>query len=116
VKYTLLGDANLDGVVNGSDFSILAANFGKGFTNWDQGNFFFTPSVNGSDFSALAENFGQGDSGAAIAVSQADIDAFDSFAIANGLPLPTSAAVPEPMPLLTAGLTALAALIHRRRR
>ncbi len=28
IKYTLLGDANLDGTVNGSDFSILAANFG----------------------------------------------------------------------------------------
>ena len=50
VKYTLLGDANLDGTVNGSDFSILAANFGQGATNWDQGNFLFTPAVNGSDF------------------------------------------------------------------
>jgi hypothetical protein len=36
VKYTLLGDANLDGTVNGSDFSILAGNFGLGYTNWDQ--------------------------------------------------------------------------------
>ncbi len=62
VKYTLLGDANLDGTVNGSDFSILAANFGKGVTNWDQGNFLFTSAVNGADFSALAANFGQGDS------------------------------------------------------
>jgi hypothetical protein len=60
IKYTLLGDANLDGTVNGSDFSILAGNFGLGFTNWDQGNFLFTSSVNGSDFSALSANFGQG--------------------------------------------------------
>ncbi len=59
VKYTLYGDANLDGVVNGSDFSILAANFGTGVTNWDQGNFLFTSSVNGADFSAMAGNFGQ---------------------------------------------------------
>ncbi len=58
VKYVLLGDANLDGTVNGTDFSILAANFGLGVTNWDQGNFLFTSSVNGSDFSALASNFG----------------------------------------------------------
>jgi hypothetical protein len=96
LKYTLLGDANLDGVVNGSDFSILAANFGLGHTNWDQGNFLFSSSVNGSDFSALAANFGQGDSGAAIAVSQADIDALDAFAVANGLPLPEISSVPEP--------------------
>ncbi len=61
IKYTLLGDANLDGVVNGSDFSIVAANFGLGVTNWDQGNFLYGSSVNGSDFAALAANFGQGD-------------------------------------------------------
>jgi autotransporter-associated beta strand protein len=114
IKYTLLGDANLDGVVNGSDFSILAANFGKGVTNWDQGNFLYGSSVNGSDFSALAANFGQGDSGAAVAVSPADIAALDSFAVANGLPLPTFAAVPEPASagLILAGIT----LTARRRR
>ncbi len=32
LKYTLLGDANLDGTVNGSDFSALSANFGQGVT------------------------------------------------------------------------------------
>jgi hypothetical protein len=95
LKYTLLGDANLDGTVNGSDFSILAANFGLGFTDWDQGNFLFTPTINGTDFSALAANFGQGDSGAA-SITAADIAALDSFAAANGLPMPTIDAVPEP--------------------
>lgn len=67
LKYTLVGDANLDGVVNGADFSILAANFGQGYTNWDQGNFLYGPAINGADFSALAANFGQGDSGASSA-------------------------------------------------
>ncbi len=113
LKYTLLGDANLDGTVNGSDFSILAANFGLGVTNWDQGNFLFGSSVNGSDFSALAANFGQGDSGADVAVSQADIDALDSFAIANGLPLPTFASVPEPA---SAGLLLAGIILTTRRR
>ena len=36
VKYTLYGDANLDGVVNGTDFGILAANFGQQATAWDK--------------------------------------------------------------------------------
>jgi hypothetical protein len=115
IKYTLLGDANLDGTVNGSDFSILASNFGKGFTNWDQGNFLFSSSINGSDFAALAANFGQGDSGAAVAVSQADIAALNSFAAANNLPIPTFGAVPEPATfglLLVAG----AGTFNRRRR
>ncbi len=115
LKYTLLGDANLDGTVNGSDFSILAANFGLGYTNWDQGNFLFSSSVNGSDFSALAANFGQGDSGADAYVTPADIAALDAFAVANGLPVPTIGAVPEPA---SAGLLVLAAssALGRRRR
>ena len=116
IKYTLLGDANLDGTVNGSDFSILAANFGQGYTNWDQGNFLFTPAVNGTDFAALAANFGQGDSGADVAVSQADIAALDSFAIANGLPLPTITAIPEPACLAMLAAAGLAAFPRRFRK
>jgi hypothetical protein len=112
VKYTLLGDANLDGAVNGADFSILAANFGQGVTNWDQGNFLFTPSVNGSDFSALATNFGQGANTTATAE---DFAALDAFAAANGLPIPTFTSVPEPAAM---GLLALGTfgIISRRRR
>ena len=116
LKYTLIGDANLDGTVNGSDFSILAANFGQGYTNWDQGNFEFTPAVNGTDFSALAANFGQGDSGADAAVSQADIAALDSFALANNLPLPAIAAVPEPACMGLIATAGFAALARRKRR
>jgi hypothetical protein len=115
VKYTLLGDANLDGVVNGADFSILAANFGKGLTNWDQGNFLFTPAVNGTDFSALARNFGQGDSGTDTSVSQADIAALNSFAIANGLPLPTVEVVPEPGGTSLVVAAGAVWLAHRRK-
>ncbi len=74
VKYTLVGDANLDGTVNGSDFSIMAAHFGEGVTNWDEGNFLYGTSVNGSDFSALAANFGQGDSGVAVAGAETTND------------------------------------------
>jgi autotransporter-associated beta strand protein len=113
IKYTLLGDANLDGVVNGSDFSILAANFGTGATNWDQGNFLYGSSVNGSDFSALAANFGQGDSGAATRISASDLTALDAFALANGLPLPI---LPEPASLGLVSLCGLALNVRRRRR
>ncbi len=87
-----------------------------GVTKWDQGNFLYGSSVNGSDFSALAANFGQGDSGASVAVSPSDTAALDAFAIANGLPFPTFAAVPEPAMgglLLTA---TIGSLLRRRRR
>jgi hypothetical protein len=114
VKYTLLGDANLDGVVNGADFSILAANFGQSANGWDQGDFGYSGVVNGSDFAALAANFGQGASTGS-AATPADFAALDAFAAANGLPAPTFASVPEPAStgLLVASLVGM---IGRRRR
>jgi hypothetical protein len=39
VDYTLLGDANLNGVVNSSDFNILAANFNQSIAGSGQGDF-----------------------------------------------------------------------------
>jgi subtilase family serine protease len=111
VKYTLLGDANLDGFVNGEDFTILASNFNQSVTSWDQGDFNYDGTVNGEDFTLLAANFNQGASGAA---SAGDVAALDAFAAANGLSLPTSS-VPEPA---SAGMMAMAGLgmLRRRRR
>ena len=58
--FTLYGDANLDGNVNGTDFSITAAHFGQGVTGWDEGDFNYDGIDNGTDFSLLSNNFGQG--------------------------------------------------------
>jgi len=112
VMYTLIGDANLDGLVNGSDFNILAANFNQSVTGWDQGDFNYDGLVNTADFNELAANFNQGVSGAA---SAGDIAALDAFAAANGLPLPTSS-VPEPASAAMMVMAALGILARRRRR
>ena len=64
IKYTLLGDADLNGIVNGTDFGILAANFNKGVSGWDQGDFDYHDVVNGHDFGDLAANFNKGATGA----------------------------------------------------
>jgi hypothetical protein len=71
VKYTLLGDANLDGLVNAADFTILAANFNQPATSWDQGDFNYDGLVNAADFTDLAANFNQGISLPAAAVANA---------------------------------------------
>ncbi len=62
IKYTLMGDANLDGIVSGDDFTILAGNLGKsGISAWDKGNFLYSPtgSITGDDFTALVNNLGK---------------------------------------------------------
>jgi autotransporter-associated beta strand protein len=106
IAFTLLGDANLDHTVNGVDFGILAANFNKGITGWDNGDFNYDNAVNGVDFGALAANFNKG------ASSAADIAALDAFAAANGL----LADVPEPATLGVLAVGALGLLKRRSRR
>jgi autotransporter-associated beta strand protein len=67
IKYTLLGDTNLDGKVNGTDFTILATNFNQSGKAWDQGDFNYDGKVNGSDFLLLAANFNQSAGQSAVA-------------------------------------------------
>jgi autotransporter-associated beta strand protein len=56
VRYTLLGDANVDGVVNALDFNALASGYGSG-TIWPSGDFNYDGAVTSDDFSALSQNF-----------------------------------------------------------
>ena len=54
------GDANHDGLVNLSDFNILAGNFGQSARDFTQGDFNYDGSVNLVDFNILASRFGTG--------------------------------------------------------
>lgn len=103
VEYALLGDANLSGVVDGTDFGIVAANFNKGVSGWDEGDFNYDGVVDGTDFGDLASNFNKGAAGAAA------VAALDEFAAEHGL----LADVPEPGSLAAVAL--LAGVLQRRR-
>jgi hypothetical protein len=108
IMYTLLGDANLDGKVNGADFAILAGNFNKSVGAWDQGDFNYDGKANGADFALLAANFNTG-LGAATA---GDAAALQAFALANGLGVPS---VPEPAGIVSTAIAGVGLLGGRRR-
>jgi hypothetical protein len=105
--YTLLGDANLDGKVNGTDFAILASNFNQSVTGWDKGDFNYDNKANGIDFTELAANFNQG------ASQSADESALQAFAVANGL---STTSVPEPASTGLIALGVMSVLSRRRRK
>jgi autotransporter-associated beta strand protein len=112
LMYTLLGDANLDGKVNGTDFNLMATNFNQAVTNgWDEGDFNYDGKVNGNDFVLLADNFNQFANGSSPSAS--DIAALDAFAAANGISLQN---VPEPACIGLMAMAGLGILRRRRRR
>jgi hypothetical protein len=60
LKYTLNGDANLDGKVNALDFNAFASNYANTSGTWLSADFNYDGTVNSQDFSPIATNFGQG--------------------------------------------------------
>ncbi len=111
IKYTLYGDANLDGLVTGDDFTILASNLGKSVSAWDKGDFNYDGLVSGDDFTELVGNLGKTANGGDVVLPASDFAAIDAFAAADGLMVD----VPEPG---TVGLFLVAGvgMLARRRR
>jgi autotransporter-associated beta strand protein len=104
IMFTLLGDANLDGTVNGEDFSPFSHNLGQSGTMWDDGDFNYDGTVNSEDFSPFAHNLGQT---ASLAAAAGVLDA------ANGISL---ASVPEPVGFSSIAVVAPILLCRRRTR
>jgi hypothetical protein len=103
IMFTLLGDANLDGIVNSEDFTPFSANVGKN-GGWDQGDFNYDGTVNSEDFTPFSANLGKSASLAAAA---------GTLELANGLSL---ANVPEPASMGLVLLAGVGALGRRSRR
>jgi hypothetical protein len=111
IDYAVYGDANLDGVVSGDDFTILTGDLGK-FTAWETGDFNYNGIVAGDDFTLLVQNLGNAINGANLVVPAADLAAIDAFAAANGL----QADVPEPASMGLLAIGTLGVLSRRRSR
>jgi autotransporter-associated beta strand protein len=111
LKYTYYGDTNLDGTVDGSDYSRIDTAFvadkaaAGAKTGWFNGDFNYDGVIDGSDYTLIDNAFNQ--QGAALAASIASPTAQIAAAGSN--------AVPEPS---TLGLMTIAAagVLRRRRR
>jgi hypothetical protein len=104
VRYTLIGDTNLDSIVNVGDLGAVGTNYGLTIgASWSQGDFNYDGSVDVGDLGALATNYGQSlatgpDDGAAATVAA------------------QVAAVPEPVGVSVVALMTLAMPWRRRGR
>ncbi len=105
VKLTYYGDANLDGKVDGTDYSLIDNGFLNQLTVWYNGDFNYDGIVDGSDYTLIDNAFNQ--QGASLAASPAAPSAGVTTQVAG----PTS--VPEPA---MAGVLALGLLSVRRGR
>jgi hypothetical protein len=96
VRYTLLGDANLDGAVNFTDLSKLSQNYNQpGTFHWSDGDFNYDGHVDFNDQVYLAQNYNT------------------SLPPSGAAPVFALAAVPEPG---AAGVTVALGLVYASRR
>ncbi len=108
VKYTYSGDANLDGVVNGSDYTLIDNGFNNRLTGWYNGDFNYDGVVNGDDYTLIDNAFNT--QGPSLASNPAEMIAADTAQIAG-----SSSALPEPA-TTSALVFATTGLLARRRR
>jgi fibronectin-binding autotransporter adhesin len=104
VKYTYYGDTNLDGLVDGSDYSRIDNGFLTHLTGWFNGDFNYDGVINGSDYTLIDNAYNTQGASVAAAVATAEV------AGAEG------SSVPEPTTLGLIGIGATGLLGRRRRR
>jgi fibronectin-binding autotransporter adhesin len=111
VKYTYYGDADLNGVVNGSDYAKIDMGFQMHLTGWLNGDFNYDGVVNGSDYALIDNAYNQQGSGLS-QIAKGALLAADSSVVAQT----TSTQVPEPGVAMLCGAAAIVGLLRRRRK
>ncbi len=88
IRYTYYGDANLDGVVNGSDYTLIDNGFNNALTGWHNGDFNYDGVVNGDDYTLIDNAFNT--QGASLAAVSTQMIATDTAQVASNIPEPGS--------------------------
>ena len=107
VKFTYYGDTNLDGKVDGSDYSRIDNGYLTHTTGWYNGDFNYDGVVNGSDYTLIDNAFNS--QGTQLTSQIADPTASITAQLAG------TSTVPEPATLGMISLAALSFLGRRRR-
>jgi hypothetical protein len=111
VKYTYYGDTNLDGKVDGTDYSRIDAAFANpALTGWANGDFNYDGVVNGSDYTLIDNAFNSQGAGLSASVAAPSAVATDLVAGSGG------SAVPEPTSIGLVGIAGVGMLARRRRK
>jgi autotransporter-associated beta strand protein len=122
VKYTYYGDANLDGKVDGTDYSRIDAAYAADkttpgtLTGWYNGDFNYDGVIDGSDYTLIDNAYNS--QGTQFTAQIASAIAVATAEIANATPgatVGTATAVPEPATLGLIGFTVFGLLGRRRR-
>ena len=112
VRYTIIGDVNLDGIVDDSDIGILTNNYGMN-VDWANGDVYgYDGIVDGNDVGVQANNYGMS-LGSVLPLADSPPDAGLALDLGNGLAL-SSGTLPEPMTVLLLGAGAMALAARRR--
>jgi autotransporter-associated beta strand protein len=99
VKYTYYGDANLDGQVDGTDYSRIDNGYLNNFTGWYNGDFNYDGVVNGSDYTLIDNDFNTEGAQLTESIQHANAE--------------IAAAVPEPSLIAWVGIALLRSLGRR---
>jgi prepilin-type processing-associated H-X9-DG protein len=91
VMYTYYGDANLDGRVDGSDYSLIDNGYLDHLTGWQNGDFNYDGIINGSDYTLIDNAFNQ--QGAELSAGIAGPEATVTAQLAVPVPEPTGVGV-----------------------
>jgi fibronectin-binding autotransporter adhesin len=118
IKYTYYGDANLDGAVDGSDYTLIDAGFNSQTSaspasGWQNGDFNYDGKIDGSDYTLIDNAFNTQSS--SLGTNPAALVASSTSQIAGQIAGATSA-VPEPATLGLITIGAIGLLGRRRRR
>jgi hypothetical protein len=115
LKYTYYGDTNLDGKIDGTDYSrIDSAYLSGGKTGWANGDFNYDGVVDGSDYTLIDNAYNS--QGNVLAAATVDPTVQIAAEIAPQIsPAAGTSAVPEPTLIGLVGLGAMGLLGRRRR-